>query len=81
VAQQDQLQPRREQRNWRAWALGIAILLVIIFIAENSQRVKVTFLFVDTTTPLIFALLIATVLGIVIGYVGPLVREHRRRGD
>lgn len=69
-------QPR--QRNWRSWALGIAVLLALIFILQNSQKVKVKFLFVDTTTPLIFALLIAAVLGAVIGYVGPLVRNRRR---
>lgn len=68
-----------KQRNWRNWALGIAVVVAIIFIAQNAQRVEVQFLFVDTTTPLIFALLIATLLGIVIGYVFPLVR--RRRGD
>jgi uncharacterized integral membrane protein len=65
-------------RNWRNWALGIAVVLAIIFIAENAQKVQVDFLFISTTTPLIFALLIATVLGIVIGYVAPLVRRHRR---
>ena len=53
------------------------MLLVVIFIAENSQEVEVKFLFVNTTTPLIFALLIAALLGAVIGYVGPLVRRHR----
>jgi uncharacterized integral membrane protein len=68
-----------KQRNWRNWALGIAVLVAIIFIAQNAQRVEVQFLFVDTTTPLIFALLIAIMLGIVIGYVFPLVR--RRRGE
>ena len=72
---------RAEQRprNWRNWALGIAVLVAIIFVAQNSQSVKVKFLFVDTTTPLIFALLIAVLLGAVIGYILPLVR--RRRGD
>jgi len=73
------LGPQPKQRNWRNWALGIAVVVAIIFIAQNSQSVKVKFLFVDTTTPLIFALLIAVLLGAVIGYVLPLVR--RRRGD
>jgi uncharacterized integral membrane protein len=73
-------QPQREARNWRTWALGIAVLLAVIFVAQNAQEVKVDFLFVHTTTPLIFALLIAVLLGVVIGYVAPVVRRHRREG-
>jgi uncharacterized integral membrane protein len=77
MAEPDQLRPQAKTSSWRPWALGIAVLLVAILIAQNSQEVKVKFLFVDTTTPLIFALLIAALLGAVIGYVGPLVRRHR----
>jgi uncharacterized integral membrane protein len=76
----DELQPQARKISWRPWALGVAVLLVLILIFQNSQEVKVKFLFIDTTTPLIFALLIAAVLGAVIGYVGPLVRRHRREG-
>jgi uncharacterized integral membrane protein len=78
MASADELQPQARKSSWRPWALGIAVLLVLILIFQNSQEVKVKFLFIDTTTPLIFALLIAAVLGAVIGYVGPLVRRHRR---
>ena len=77
MARPDELQPQVKKSSWRPWALGIAVLLVVILIAQNSQDVKVKFLFVDTTTPLIFALLIAAALGAVIGYVGPLIRRHR----
>jgi uncharacterized integral membrane protein len=80
MADRGDLQPQRKETNWKAWGLGILVVLAIIFIAQNSQSVKVKFLFVDTTAPLIFALAIATLLGMVIGYVGPLVRR-RRRGD
>jgi uncharacterized integral membrane protein len=76
MAEQHDRIPQPKQRNWRSWALGLAVLLAIIFIFQNSQKVKVKFLFVDTTTPLIFALLIAAILGAVIGYVGPLVRRR-----
>ena len=77
MAPPDELQSQVKKSSWRQWALGIAVLLVVIFIAENSQEVEVKFLFVNTTTPLIFALLIAALLGAVIGYVAPLVRRHR----
>ena len=81
MAEPHDLQPRAKQRNWRTWALGAAVVLALIFILQNSQTVKVKFLFIDTTTPLIFALLIAAILGAIIGYVGPLVRERGRRRE
>jgi uncharacterized integral membrane protein len=54
-------------------------MLVVIFIAQNAQEVKVDFLFIHTTTPLIFALVISTLLGMVIGYFVPIVRRGRRQ--
>ncbi len=78
MAEPHELRSQPKQRNWRSWGLGAAVLVAIIFIFQNSQKVKVKFLFIDTTTPLIFALLIAAILGAVIGYVGPLVRQRRR---
>jgi uncharacterized integral membrane protein len=80
VADRGDLQPQRKETNWRAWGLGVVVVLAIIFIAQNSQSVRVKFLFFDASMPLIFALLIATILGVIIGYVGPIVRRHRR-GD
>ncbi len=71
------LQPQKKETNWRAWGLGVLIVLVLIFIAQNSQSVRIKFLFFDASMPLIFGLLIATILGAVIGYVGPIVRRHR----
>jgi uncharacterized integral membrane protein len=81
VADRGDLQPQRKETNWRAWGLGVLVILVIIFIALNAQKVTVDFLFFETSMPLIFALAITTVLGIVIGYVAPIVRRHRRGED
>ena len=64
--------------NWRAWMVGVLIALVVIVALQNSQDVKVDVLFITTTAPLILTLLIAVGIGAIIGYVGPLVRRHRR---
>jgi len=80
VADGREFQPQRKETNWRAWGLGFLIVLVIIFIALNSERVTVKFLFFDASMPLIFALLITTILGMIIGYLVPIVRRHRREG-
>ena len=64
--------------NWRAWFVGALIALVVIVAVQNSGDVKVDVLFITTTAPLIVTLLVAVGIGAVIGYVGPLVRRHRR---
>ncbi|HEX5526241.1 MAG TPA: LapA family protein [Solirubrobacterales bacterium] len=66
--------------NWRAWVVGILAALVLIVALQNSQRVHVDILFVNLSAPLIVVILMAAAIGAVIGYVGPLVRRHRREG-
>lgn len=58
--------------------LGIAILLIAIICLQNAQEVEMDLLFINTTAPLIAALLISAALGAVIGYVWPVMRRHRR---
>ena len=66
---------RGEGRGWKAYALGVAAVLLAILILQNSQEVEVKFLFINTTIPLIFALLIAGALGALIGWAAPRVRR------
>jgi uncharacterized integral membrane protein len=66
------------QTNWKQWAIGTAVTLLLIFIALNFQTVEVNFLFGTTQTPLIFALLIAAGLGALLGWLLPVVRRGRR---
>lgn len=56
---------------------GIALVLLAILIAQNSQKVEVNFFFANTETPLVFALLVAGILGALVGWLAP--RVHRRR--
>ncbi|MGH2981638.1 MAG: lipopolysaccharide assembly protein LapA domain-containing protein [Solirubrobacterales bacterium] len=66
--------------NWRAWMIGILVALAVIVALQNSQDTDLDILFINTEAPLIVILLIFLGIGAVIGYVGPLVRRHRRQG-
>lgn len=70
--------PRKEGLGWKGWAFGVAGLLLAILILQNLQKVEVDFLFIHTTIPLIFALLIAGGLGALIGWAAPHIRRGRR---
>lgn len=69
-----------EGTNWRRWGLLIAIAILVLFMALNSQEVEVDLILGTATMPLIFALLIAAVLGALVGWAAPRLMRHRR-GD
>ncbi len=69
----------RKGTNWRAWFVGILVALAVIVALQNSQKTDVDILFVSTSAPLIVLLLIFLAIGALIGYVGPVVRRHRRQ--
>lgn len=74
--------PEPEKRtNWRAWIVGLLVALVVIVCLQNSQQVRVDVLFVTLDAPLIVTLLAAVAIGVLIGYVAPLVSRHRRQED
>jgi uncharacterized integral membrane protein len=68
----------RKQTNWRAWAVGVLVGLVLIVALQNSQQVRVDVLFITIDAPLIVILLAAVAIGALIGYVAPLVIRHSR---
>ena len=68
----------KKEVNWRAWAVGVLVALVVIVALQNSQRVRVDVLFVTLNAPLIVTLLAAVAIGALIGYVTPVLRRHRR---
>ena len=67
-----------KQTNWRAWAIGVLVALVVIVALQNSQEVKVDVLFATFDAPLIVTLLVAVGVGVVIGYAAPVIIRHRR---
>lgn len=77
--------PLRSSRTGRAWAavvsLGIVLVLLIIFIAQNTRSVTVSFLGWEGRTSLAVALLIATAAGLFLAAVAGTLRiwQLRRR--
>ena len=77
--------PLRGSRTSGLWAsviaLGLVLLLLIIFVAQNTQKVNVSFLGWDGQTPLAVALLIAAAAGLFIAAVAGSLRilQLRRR--
>jgi uncharacterized integral membrane protein len=68
----------RDSRNWRAWIVVLLSSLVLIVALQNSQEVSFEVLFASFNAPLIVVILLATAIGVLIGYIAPLVRRHRR---
>jgi uncharacterized integral membrane protein len=70
----------KKEIQWKWWAFGIAILLLLIIVLQNSQHVEFKLLFlVDTSAPLVLLLLLAALIGAVIGYTAPILRRHRHK--
>ena len=74
----------KKPTNWRAWIVGVLIALVVVVCLQNSQKVSVKVLFASFDAPLIIMLVVFTLIGALIGSVGPvwrrLRREERRTG-
>jgi uncharacterized integral membrane protein len=68
----------KKQVNWRAWLVGILSVLVLVVALQNSQEVSFEVLFASFKAPLIVVILLAVAIGILIGYIAPLIRRHRR---
>lgn len=68
-----------EGPNWKRRALAAGAVVLLIFMALNSQKVEVNFIFGSAQMPLIFALLIAAALGALVGWAAPRLRDSRKR--
>jgi uncharacterized integral membrane protein len=64
-----------ESGSWRRYGLIAVAVVLLLFMALNSQKVKVNLIFGSAEMPLIFALLIAALLGAIVGWVVPKVRR------
>jgi lipopolysaccharide assembly protein A len=85
---QHTIEPTRTSMVWTMVGIGVVLLVaILVFILQNSQRVRVRFLMVDGTLPLGVALLFAALLGALLVLVAGaarvlqlrvVARRHRR---
>ena len=62
-------------RGVRFWLLVVLIVLGVVFIAVNFQKVTIDFIVAEAQAPLVVALLITGLLGFVIGLIFPRIRR------
>jgi uncharacterized integral membrane protein len=66
----------------RSLAVGLLIfvtVVLVLFVVFNGQTVRISLVFGDVDAPLVVALLIAAVLGALVGWLSSLVVRTRRR--
>jgi uncharacterized integral membrane protein len=68
----------RQGPTWKRWGLGALIVLFVIVILQNSHETTINVLFFNITMPLIIVLALTALIGALIGYLAPMVRDRRR---
>jgi uncharacterized integral membrane protein len=71
----------RRQLPSRLIVAGVALLVALVFIFQNSERVETTFLVFNVTTRLWVGLLVALVVGAILGHAAEAAWNRRRRRD
>jgi uncharacterized integral membrane protein len=77
----DPLGRKRNDRSWRTYAAATVGVLALILVIQNSQKVEFKFFFIEGETPLFFGLIIALLLGALVGWLLPRVRGNRRHEE
>jgi uncharacterized integral membrane protein len=82
---EQQQDPLRRSRTSSAWIsvvlLAVVLVVLIVFIAQNTQRVEVSFFGWNGQTPLAVALMIAAAGGLILAAIAATMRvwQIRRR--
>ena len=77
--------PLRRSRTSGFWAatigIGVLLVLLVVFIAQNTRRTTISFLWLDGQVPVAVAILVAAVIGLFLaGLAGTLrILQLRRR--
>jgi uncharacterized integral membrane protein len=63
----------------RLLVAAVAVVLAILFVMQNSDRVEMSFVFFDVTSRLWVGLLVALILGALLGQAAEALWERRKK--
>lgn len=64
---------------WKPILLAVVAVYAVVFLLLNSDQVKVSFVFFNARTSLIFLVLLSMAIGFVLGVFGPAWWRRRQR--
>lgn len=67
------------RRIARLVAVAVIVVITVLFIAQNSDKVETTFLLFSVETRLWVSLLVAVILGALLGQLAEALWERRKR--
>jgi uncharacterized integral membrane protein len=69
--------------SWKPILLAVVLVYAVVFLLLNSDQVKISFVFFNARTSLLFLVLLSMAIGFVLGMFGPAWwrRRQRKRRD
>jgi uncharacterized integral membrane protein len=67
------------RRIGRLVAVAVVVVITVVFIAQNSDKVETTFVFFSVETRLWVSLLVAVILGALLGQLAEALWARRKR--
>lgn len=80
---EEDTEPAVHRRAVRLLLVGVAIVVAVVFMAQNNDEVELNFLFISVESRLWVGMLVTLVLGALLGQGAEVLweRRKRRRGD
>lgn len=66
----------RRRQSLRLVAIGVLVAVFVVVVADNVHSVTFSYVVGDTTAPLVVMLVVAGILGVIVGF---LIGRHRNR--
>jgi uncharacterized integral membrane protein len=77
---QDEWITRREGPGGKVVVMLVAVGLLVLFVLQNTEEIRIDFLFWHGRWPAWIVILLVALLGLVVGWIAATVRGRRLRG-